>query len=107
VLPQGLVYFGSWRTLRWFLLLVLPLLFSAGAAYLLGRGLGTAFGILVMGVGFAAMLFVALCSGIASSNWGTFERRREPVPFWLVVGWVGLFYLLLAFIGYADLLKAT
>jgi hypothetical protein len=98
--PHGLVYFGVWRTLRWFLLLVMPLLTSAGAAYIRGRGLATAVGILLLGVGVAVGLFVDLCSGMSSSNCGTFYRGQEPAEFWLAVVFCGLFYLVLVFVGY-------
>jgi hypothetical protein len=79
---------------------MLPLLCSAGAAYLRGRGLLAAVGIVLIGVGFAAGLFVDLCSGMSSSNWGTFYARREPVEFWFAVVFCSLFYLVLASAGY-------
>ena len=97
--PAGLAFFKTWKTLRWFLLLLLPVLSSAAAA-LRQRGLFAATGVLLLGLVVAAVLFVQLCSGVSSSNWGTFYRRREPARYWFAVGWVALFYLGLSVIGY-------
>jgi hypothetical protein len=98
--PRGLAYFRTWRTLRWFLVLMLPLLCSAGAACVHGRGLLMAGGILLLGTTFAGALFVDLCSRMSSSNWGTFYRGREPARFWITVVWCSLFYLVMAVSGY-------
>jgi hypothetical protein len=100
VFPSGLRFFGAWRTVRWFLLLILPVFTSAAGAYLRGRGAGSAVGLLLMGVGWAGMLFVTFCSEVSSSNHGTFYRRREPIRYWLTVGSFGLFYLLFSVVGY-------
>jgi hypothetical protein len=96
------MYFAAWRRLRWFLLLVLPMLCSTSAVYIRGRGMVAAACSVVLGVAVAAALFVELCSGMSSSNWGTFYRRREPVRFWLAIAWWGLCYLVIAFVGYVG-----
>ncbi|MGH7174705.1 MAG: hypothetical protein ACRELG_30945 [Gemmataceae bacterium] len=98
--PEGFKFFKAWRTFRWFLLLLLALLSSVAVAYLRGRRLGEAVGLLLLGVGFAAVLFVEVCSGMSSSNWGTFYRRREPVEYWIVVGLTALVYLMFSIFGY-------
>lgn len=100
IFPRGILFFGVWRTLRWFLLLLQPLLSSAAAAYLRGRGLSAAIGLFLIGTGFAAVLFVELSSGMTSSNWGTFYRRRGPVEYWIAVGMSVLFYLMFSILGY-------
>lgn len=98
--PYGLAFFKTWKTLRWFLLFLLPVLSSAAAACLRERGLFAAMGVLLLGPVVTAVLFVQLCSRISSSNWGTFYRRREPIRYWFAVGWVALFYMGLSVIGY-------
>lgn len=97
---SALVLFLTWRTLRWFLLLVPPLLCSAAAAHLRGRTWGESLGLLLIGLGFAAAMFVELSSGMSSSNWGTFFRRREPVRYWISVGFTALCYLAISLVGY-------
>ncbi len=100
VFPRGLAFFRLWKTVRWFLLLVFPMVASAASMYLRRRSLGATVGLLVIDTCFASVLFVDLCSGTSSSNWGNYCRRREPVRYWLVTGWLGLFYLACLIAGY-------
>lgn len=98
--PWGTSYFRSWQTLRWFLLLVVPII---GSALLLGFHRHEIVGPLFVGfVGTygAACLFVELCSGMASSNWGTHFRQTEPVRYWIQISMVTLAYLALSSLGF-------
>jgi hypothetical protein len=74
--PQGLVFFQSWRTLRWFLLMLVPVLVSAGASWARLQDGGLVIVVGLVGVAVASILFVELCSGMASSNWGTHFRSK-------------------------------
>jgi hypothetical protein len=96
IFPRGLVYFRHWRALRWFVLLLSPVCASAAASWTRGRDPGQTAIILLLGAAVAAVLFVTLCSGVESSNWGTWRRRSEPICYWLHVGVVGLAYVGLA-----------
>lgn len=88
IFPPGAVYFRRWQTLRWFLVLCLPILSSAVALWLGGRGIGTPLFLGFFGAGVCAWLFVSFCSGMISSSWGTHFRSSEPTGYWtqIVVG---------------------
>ena len=49
IFPRGLAYFKSWRSLRWFLLLLLPWLPNSIAAYLRGFGPFNSIGLFLVG----------------------------------------------------------
>jgi hypothetical protein len=100
IFPRGLVYFRRWRTMRWFVLLLTPVCASAGAGSAHRWTLGETAIFLLIGVAATLVLFVALCSGVESSNWGTYHRRSEPIRYWLHVGIIGLAYLGLALVGW-------
>jgi hypothetical protein len=85
---------------RWFLLLLIPALASGAATVFRGVGWFPAFVISVLGVSVAAALFVVLCSGITSSIWGTYFRRREPIEYWISVAVLVLSYLAICSAGY-------
>lgn len=100
IFPRGLVHFRQWRTARWFLPLQLPILLSGTAVVIRGRGLGEAAILLLLGSAVAAVLFVEVCSGMISSNHGTYFRRQEPIRYWLNIGVIGLAYVVLSTAGY-------
>src|SRR6185436_14062302 len=85
--PWGASYFRAWRSLRWFLGLLLPVAGSAVSLWYHQHGIGVS-------------LIVALDSGMASSNWGTHFRQSEPRQYWLQVTVVGVVYLGLSCVGY-------
>jgi hypothetical protein len=78
---SGLPYFSSWRTARWFLVMLLPVFGSSVAFWTRTHGAEEALIIGLLGAHLAAGLFVALCSGKITSCWGTHERRLEPKCF--------------------------
>ena len=87
-------YFRDWRKAGCFVLLSLPS--SASAAwngFVLSRWAWAAFGF-VAGELLVFAGFISICSGMASSNWGTYFRETEPVRFWLSVAICGLGYVL-------------
>lgn len=98
--PRGAKYFRKWRTFRWFLLMLVPVLSSALGAFIRRRGMGVGLSVIVMGLVVAAMLYVDLCSGVSSSNWGTYSRHHEPVRYWFGVGVWTAFYVLISIAGY-------
>ncbi len=98
--PQGLVFFQSWRTLRWFLLMLVPVLVSAGASWARLQDGGLVIVVGLVGVAVASILFVELCSGMASSNWGTHFRSKEPGRYWAQVLFIALFYLMVSCMGF-------
>ncbi len=87
--PAAWVYFKRWRSLRWFLLLMIPVAISAAAAVSRGRILGCA-ALLIMGGLAAALLFAALC------GWALVEpAAAERVPDCLLWGTVPFAIILL------------
>src|SRR5215510_3251815 len=68
VLPRGLRFFRGRETGGWFLLMLLPVLSGAGAAWVRGRATGEVVLLLALGVAVSVVLFVVLCSGVSSSN---------------------------------------
>jgi hypothetical protein len=103
--PSGWQYFQRWRSLRWFVLLLLPgtvsVLVSAwrhGVQAILGLAILTS-----LTAAITAILFIALCSGCTSSNWGTWFRSREPFRYWLDVFILSIAYFALS--GAAWLMK--
>src|SRR5262245_1091933 len=98
--PEGFVYFRKWRSLRWFLLLVPPVLASGSAVVLRGQGWVPAVFVIVGGHFIGAALFVVLASGMSSSNWGTYFRSREPLRYWLDVAILATAYFMMCVCGY-------
>lgn len=96
--PWGTPYFRAWRFLRWYLALLLPLAASAAALWL-ARGPVQSLVVFFGGALVAAALFVEVCSGMASSNWGTHFRQSEPVRYWLQVAVTAVGYLFLSCAG--------
>jgi hypothetical protein len=105
--PWGAAYFRAWHTLRWFLGLLLPVTGSAVALWVHGHGIGVSLFVGFLGAFVAAGLFVALCSGMASSNWGTHFREREPRQYWVQVAVMGVVYLALSVAGPVTSKPAT
>ncbi|MBL8792650.1 MAG: hypothetical protein JNM56_01965 [Planctomycetia bacterium] len=100
VFPQGWAYLRSWRTFRWFLLLLAPVVASVVAIVVRDRPWWGAGLLGLLGLAVASALFVTLQSGMSSSNWGTYFRTREPGRYWLDVAILGAAYLGIALAGY-------
>ena len=98
--PWGASYFRAWRSLRWFLALLLPVAGSAVSLWYHRHGIGVSLFVGLVGAYVAACLFVALCFGMASSNWGTHFRQSEPRQYWSQVTVEGVVYLGLSCVGY-------
>jgi lipopolysaccharide export LptBFGC system permease protein LptF len=98
--PWGVPFFREWRLLRWFLASLLPVMASALSPWFREHRLGTSLFIGILGAYLAACLFVALCSGMTSSNWGTFFRQSEPTQYWSTVVIMGALYLGCSCAGY-------
>ena len=64
-----------------------------------GRNIWEAAGFWVLDTSVATLLFVFLCSGMSSSNTGTYLRSREPVRFWAEIGLLGAAYIALSCAG--------
>jgi len=76
------------------MLLLIPIGVSVTFAFVRGVG-GLGVCLALVGSGTAFCLFAVLVSGIETTNWGTYFRRREPIRFWigaavLIVGYLGL-----------------
>jgi hypothetical protein len=99
-LPRGAVYFRTWQTLRWFLLLTIPLLASGIAWWSRKDSVWGFVGVCAIGGACLICLFVALCSGMSSSNNGTVFRHREPIRFWLDILLTTLGYFAMSVVGY-------
>ena len=76
-------FFANKKHLTWLLIFTLPGLFSAAwNGFILSRWAWASFGF--VGTEFMIITgFAALCSGMSSSNWGTYFRDLEPFNFWL------------------------
>lgn len=98
--PWGAPYFRAWHSLRWFLLMVTPIIASTSTLWFRKQETGLVLFLGLIGAAVTAFLFVALCSGMASSNWGTHFRRGEPVRYWLQVVVIAAAYIFVSLIGY-------
>ena len=98
--PWGTPYFRAWRTLRWFLALLTPIVVSAFQLWRHQHGIGVAIFCGFIGVWVAASLFVTLASGMASSNWGTHFRQTEAAQYWMQTAFIGAVYLVAACLGH-------
>jgi hypothetical protein len=47
-------------------------------------------------------VFTTIASGIESSNWGTFFRRREPIRFWIGASMLTLCYAGMCLAGFVQ-----
>jgi hypothetical protein len=99
-LPGGWRYFSTWRTLRWFLALSLPPIGSAVAVWMHGHGFWQAAGVWLFGFVISIPLFVSLCSGMSSSNKGTYFRRTEPERYWVEIALMVAVYIAVCCVGY-------
>lgn len=98
--PWGAPYFRAWRSLRWFLALLAPIVASAFQLWRHKHGVGVAILFGFIGAWAAATLLVTLCSGMASSNLGTHFRQTEPARYWSQTGFIGAVYLAVACLGH-------
>ena len=98
--PRGWTYFRTWRTARWFMVLLVPIALSVAASLVRGRQGWEAAMLAGLGLAVAAALFVTVSSGMSSSNTGTYFRRREPARFWRDVAILSAAYLGIAVAGY-------
>ena len=98
--PWGTPYFRRWRTLRWFLVVLAPVLASAFQLWRHQHGVGVAVFFGVVGGWLAACLFVTLASGMSSSSWGTYFRQTEAAEYWMQTGFIGVVYLGAACLGH-------
>ena len=98
--PWGTPYFRAWRSLRWFLGLLFPIAGSALSLWHHQHGIGLSLLVGLVVVYISACLFVALCSGMVTSNWGTYFRQTEPSQFGLHIVILGMLYLGLSCVGY-------
>jgi hypothetical protein len=90
----------KWRTARWFVVLLIPVMASCIAA--IARNLPAVAPIFVVlfGTAVAFFLFAAIASGVESSNWGTYFRSREPVRFWIGVAISAIIYASISSAGW-------
>jgi len=80
--PRGLACLRGWRALRWLILLAAPAIAGSTAVLVAGYAIASLVS-LAIGLAASVYVFVAACSGMVSSNQGTFFRRREPVRYWI------------------------
>jgi len=79
----GKEYYRDWKKLRWFLLFSLPGALSAlWNSYILDRWKWALFGF-VASQFLIAIGFTFICSGMSSSNWGTYFKETEPLRYWI------------------------
>ncbi len=84
-------FFTDCRRVRWLVLASLPGVASAIWNAVLSRWIWALFG-LVLTEALVLVGFTTLCSGMASSNWGTYFRASEPVRYWTDVVIIAGFY---------------
>ena len=97
--PDAWRFFCNWTSLRWFLLLLIPIAQSTvGAIY--RHKYGEAIGVAVLGIALAAMLFGIVTTGRVSWNTGTYYRSREPITFWLEVLAISVWYFVMSIAGW-------
>ncbi len=77
-------YFTDGKRITWLVLASMPGLLSAIMNAALSRWKWAVLG-LIMTQGLVLTGFTTLCSGMASSNWGTYFRASEPVRYWTEV----------------------
>ena len=99
-LPGGWIYFRTWRSLRWFLVLSVPPIASSVFVWMNGHGFWQAFGCWILCFALSISLFVSLSSGMSSSNLGTYFRKTEPVRYWVEITVMSVVYCALCSVGY-------
>ena len=97
--PGGWGMFQKWRTSRWFILMLVPVVAGTVSAWY-RVGIFTAIAMFLFGMVVSASLFRVLCSGMESSNWGTYFRETEPIRYWTGVAILVVAYILCAFSGF-------
>lgn len=76
-------FFANRKYLPWLVLASLPGLASAGwNAFVLSRWAWASFGLASTEL-LAVIGFTTVCSGMSSSNWGTYFKDLEPFNYWL------------------------
>ena len=98
--PTGARYFQSWRSVRWFILMLIPIWSSAIAAAVRKQSIMMMILICLIGSGFTAILFVSYCSEMISSNLGTYFKKTEPIRYWLQIIVLVIIYAAFAIAGY-------
>lgn len=96
----GSPYIRTWQTARWFLALLVPISASVAASIVRGLPWLAVFTFAIIGIAVAFCLFATIASGVESSNWGTFFRRREPVQFWIGAGILAFIYAGMSVVGW-------
>jgi hypothetical protein len=97
--PEGFIYFRRWKSLRWWLLTMAPIVASAASAFYRRSLMGGSM-VLVIGFAFGTAGFLTLCMGRSSSNWGTYFRSREPARYSADILIVFAGYLAMAVAGW-------
>lgn len=97
---HGTIYFRRWHSLRWFLLLMMPIVASAGAVLIRRQGVMPAGVVFATGTAVAVAIFMILATGEASTNTGTYFRHTEPRRYWLLVGVLFVSYFFVSVGGY-------
>ena len=90
-----------WRTARWFVALLVPVMAAVITSIVRGQQPIVSICVALIGAGTAFGIFAELSTGVGSSNWGTYFRKREPVWFWLGVVPIVVGYLFICAIGLA------
>ncbi len=80
----SLEYFHGWYLII-FLSLLLLIVFNGIIAGVIQQSWWFILGVLIAAAGYLAV-FVSICSGVTSSNIGTYFRETEPVRYWITNG---------------------
>ncbi|CAB1078421.1 hypothetical protein D1AOALGA4SA_6162, partial [Olavius algarvensis Delta 1 endosymbiont] len=88
----GREYFSDSRNLLWLLFASIPGLVSAIYNALFLHRWGWAIFGLTVSEFIVVICFTALCSGMISSNWGTFFRDSEPYRCWIGITFIFVAY---------------
>jgi hypothetical protein len=77
-------YFQGWYLII-FLSVLLLIVFNGIIAGVIQQSWWFILGVLIAAAGYLAV-FVSICSGVTSSNIGTYFRETEPVRYWITNG---------------------
>ncbi len=91
--PRGRVVFKTWRMLRWFLLLLVPVVANALVLWLYRGRPGVAAFLFLFGDVLALDLVLSLFSGRTSNTGRTFDRRTSPLDYWITIALIILAFL--------------
>lgn len=80
----GKAFFTDSKRVRWLVLASFPGVASAIWNAILSRWVWALFGLVLSQV-LVLIGFTTICSGMASSNWGTYFRSSEPGRYWAEV----------------------